>query len=88
MVRQPHEYGVPAHAFSNTIGVTPVINLFRRTFLFGKAALATATNLRRASAQARPQPVDLGAKLTYPFAVPPLHYGYDANEPSIDVHTM
>ena len=63
-------------------------NLFRRTFLFGSAALATATTLRRASAQATPQPVDLGAKLTYPFAVPPLPYGYNANEPSIDAQTM
>jgi len=65
-----------------------VINLFRRTFLFGTAALATATTLRRASAQAMLQPVDLGAKLTYPFTVPPLPYGYDANEPSIDMQTM
>lgn len=65
-----------------------MITLFRRTVLFGAAALATATTLQRAGAAAGAQPVDLGAKLTYPFAVPPLPYAYEANEPSIDVQTM
>ncbi|WP_131196331.1 superoxide dismutase [Lichenihabitans psoromatis] len=65
-----------------------MINPFRRTFLFGTAALATATTLRRASSQAATQPVDFGAKLNYPFAVPPLPYGFDANESSIDAQTM
>ena len=65
-----------------------MIKLFRRTFLLGTAVLATATTLQRASAQAASQPVDLRAKLTYPFSVPPLPYGYDANEPSIDAQTM
>ena len=65
-----------------------MINPFRRTFLLGTAALATATTLRRASAQVTPQPVDLGAKLTYPFAVQALPYVYEANEPSIDKQTM
>ena len=65
-----------------------MINLFRRTFLLGTATLAAAPTLRRASAQATPQAIDLGAKLTYPFAVPPLPYPYEANEPSIDAQTM
>ncbi len=65
-----------------------MIDLFRRTFLLGTAALATATTLRRAGAQTAPQPADLHARLTYPFAVPPLPYSYEANEPSIDRQTM
>ena len=64
-----------------------MINLFRRTFLAGSAALLTAPLVRPAAAQA-PQTVDLGARLTYPFAVPPLPYAYDANEPAVDAQTM
>lgn len=65
-----------------------MMNLFRRTFLLGSAAVATTTTLQRASAQAATHVVDLGAKLTYPFSVPSLPYSYDANEPSIDTLTM
>ena len=65
-----------------------MINLFRRTFLVGSATLAATSTIRRASAATEGQPVDLGAKLLYPFEVPSLPYGYDANEPSIDRQTM
>ena len=34
------------------------------------------------------QEIDVNAVLTYPYAVPPLPYGYDANEPAIDTQTM
>ena len=65
-----------------------MIPIVRRAVLFGSAALALAPALRRARAEAAPQPVDLQARLTYPFAVPPLPYAYNANEPSVDAQTM
>ena len=65
-----------------------MINLFRRTFLIGAAGIATAATMSRVQAQTASQPIDLGARLTYPFVVPPLPYAYDANEPSIDTQTM
>ena len=64
-----------------------MIDLFRRTFLAGSAALLAAPTLRIQAASAA-EPMDLGARLTYPFAVPPLPYAADANEPSIDAQTM
>ena len=64
-----------------------MIDLFRRTFLTGSAALLAAPSLRVRAASAA-EPVDLRARLTYPFAVPPLPYAVDANEPSIDAQTM
>ncbi len=65
-----------------------MINLFRRSFLAGSAALLAAP-LARASATGAPsQPADLGTGLTYPFAVPALPYAYDANEPAVDAQTM
>ena len=66
-----------------------MINLFRRSFLFGASALAAAQFVRSAAAQSTPaEPIDFGAMLKYPFVVPPLPYGYDANEPAIDTLTM
>jgi Fe-Mn family superoxide dismutase len=66
-----------------------MINLFRRSFLFGASALAAAPFVRSAAAQSTPmEAIDFGAMLKYPFVVPPLPYGYDANEPAIDTLTM
>ncbi len=65
-----------------------MIPILRRAVLLGAAALAVAPSIRRAGAQTAPRPVDLGARLTYPFAVPPLPYAYGANEPSVDAQTM
>ena len=66
-----------------------MINLFRRSFLFGAAALGVAPFVKSAAAQTtQTEPIDYGATLKYPFVVPPLPYGYDANEPAIDTQTM
>src|SRR5271167_1397951 len=66
-----------------------MINLLRRSFLFGASALAAAPFVRSAAAQSTPmEEIDFGAMLKYPFVVPPLPYAYDANEPSIDAQTM
>src|SRR5271156_3782127 len=66
-----------------------MINLLRRSFLFGAGALAAAPFVRSAAAQSTPmEAIDFGAMLKYPFVVPPLPYGYDANEPAIDTLTM
>jgi Fe-Mn family superoxide dismutase len=53
-----------------------MLRLSRRTALLGAAAAAT---VRIAPASAQP---------AGPFTVPPLPYGYDANEPHIDTQTM
>ena len=66
-----------------------MINLLRRSFLFGASALTAAPFVRSAAAQSTPmEAIDVGAMLKYPFVVPPLPYGYDANEPAIDTLTM
>jgi superoxide dismutase, Fe-Mn family len=66
-----------------------MINLFRRSFLFGAGALAVAPLIKAAAAQSTPaEAVDFGAVLKYPFVVPPLPYAYDGNEPAIDAQTM
>ncbi len=66
-----------------------MINLFRRTFLFGTGALALAPLLKAAVVQsASVEEINFGAVLTYPYVVPPLPYPYDANEPAIDAQTM
>src|SRR5271169_6302259 len=66
-----------------------MINLFRRSFLLGASALAATPFVRSAAAQSTPmEAIDYGAMLKYPFVVPPLPYGYDANEPAIDTLTM
>jgi superoxide dismutase, Fe-Mn family len=65
-----------------------MINVFRRAFLLGAAALAAAPILKTA-APAAAQAQNAGVQsLTYPYSVPPLGYGYDANEPAIDALTM
>jgi Fe-Mn family superoxide dismutase len=64
-----------------------MINPFRRAFLLGTAGLASllkAAIVQRVEAQE----IDVSAILTYPYVVPPLPYGYDANEPAIDTQTM
>jgi Fe-Mn family superoxide dismutase len=40
------------------------------------------------SSPAFAEEIDPAAKLVYPFSVPALPYGYDANEPAIDTTTM
>jgi Fe-Mn family superoxide dismutase len=66
-----------------------MINLFRRSFLFGAGVLAAAPFVKSAAAQSTPmEAVVNAASPKYPFAVPPLPYGYDANEPAIDTLTM
>src|ERR1700722_19901008 len=66
-----------------------MITLLRRSFLFGASALTAAPFVRSAAAQSTPvEAIDFGAMLKYPFVVPPLPYGYDANEPAIDTLTM
>ena len=66
-----------------------MINLLRRSFLFGASALTAAPFVRSAAAQSTPmEAIDFAAMLKYPFVVPPLPYGYDANEPAIDTLTM
>jgi len=66
-----------------------MINLFRRTFLFGAGALAAAPFVKSAAAQStQTEAIDFAASPKYPFLVPPLPYPYDANEPAIDTLTM
>jgi Fe-Mn family superoxide dismutase len=65
-----------------------MFNPFRRSFLLGVGALAAAPWVKSAAAQSTPEPIDFTATLKYPFAVPPLPYAYDANEPAIDTQTM
>jgi Fe-Mn family superoxide dismutase len=63
-----------------------MIDAFRRGLLIA-AGLVAARPLLRAS-YALAAEVDPTAKLGYPYSVPPLTYGYDANEPAIDTLTM
>ncbi|WP_237478038.1 superoxide dismutase [Lichenibacterium dinghuense] len=70
-----------------------MIPLLRRTVLLGSAALALAPGLRRAraaepAAATPPAPVDVRARLAYPYALPPLPYAYEANAPTVDAETM
>jgi Fe-Mn family superoxide dismutase len=66
-----------------------MIDKFRRAFLLGASALATAASLKVAvPGPARADEIDLNAKLTYPFSVPALPYAYNTNEPAIDALTM
>ena len=67
-----------------------MIEIFRRSFLAGSAAVLAAANVMRGTAPvaAAEQAVDLGVRLTYPFVVPPLPYAYTANEAAIDELTM
>ncbi len=52
--------------------------LSRRAFFTGAVALAASARMRMALAQSAPGP----------FTLPPLGYGFDANEPHIDAQTM
>ena len=66
-----------------------MINLFRRSFMFGAGALAAAPFVKPAAAQSTLKAtIANDAAPKYPFTVPPLPYGYDANEPAIDTLTM
>jgi len=66
-----------------------MIDLFRRGLLLGAGALVAAPALKDlAVSPARAETVDVAASLTYPYAVPPLPYAYDALEPIIDAMTM
>ena len=65
-----------------------MISPVRRAFLFGSAAAALATSLRPAEADGAAPAAALKAPLSYPFAVPALPYGPEANEPWIDAETM
>ena len=66
-----------------------MINLFRRSFLFGAGALAAARFVKPAAAQSTLKAAIVNdAAPKYPFTVPPLPYEYDANEPAIDTLTM
>ena len=66
-----------------------MIDLFRRKFLIG-AGLLSSTPLIGAtlSSPALAAEIDPTARLVFPYAVPPLPYSYDANEPAIDALTM
>jgi len=61
-----------------------MVDLFRRSLLIATGLLA-ARPLLHASIAAE---IDPAAPLVYPYAVPPLTYGYNANEPAIDTLTM
>jgi Fe-Mn family superoxide dismutase len=63
-----------------------MIDLFRRSLLFAAGALAARPLIRLAAAETAP--ADPTAPLAYPYAVPPLPYAYEANEPAIDAMTM
>ena len=67
-----------------------MIQIFRRSFLAGSAAVLAAATVMRGTVQSAvaEQALDLGALLTYPFVVPTLPYAYTANGPSIDELTM
>ncbi len=63
----------------------------RRTLLLGAGALALAGSRFAAQAQTAPVPLppaSAGSPTSYPYALPPLPYAYDKNEPSIDTLTM
>ena len=65
------------------------MHFLRRSFLFGAGALAAAPLLKTAAPRpAFADELDYSATLTYPYAVPPLAYAYDVNEPAIDAMTM
>ena len=63
----------------------------RRTLLLGAGGSLIAG---RVSAQAQtapvpiPPPAPAGSPISYPYALPPLPYAFDRNEPSIDALTM
>ena len=59
-----------------------MLTVHRRVFLQGAAAAAAV------SAMARPTPIWAAESEAGPFKLPPLPYGYDALEPSIDAKTM
>jgi Fe-Mn family superoxide dismutase len=66
-----------------------MIDLFRRKLLVAAGILAAAPAIKSTfSTPALAEEIDLAANLVYPFAVPALPYGYDANEPAIDAMTM
>ncbi len=62
----------------------------RRTLLIGAGGLALAGSRLAAQVQTVPvpPPAPAGSPTAYPYAVPPLSYAYDRNEPSIDTLTM
>jgi Fe-Mn family superoxide dismutase len=64
-----------------------MINPFRRKLVFAATAFAAARPLL-AGAQTPASAPAPSAPLKYPYAVPALGYGYDANEPAIDTLTM
>jgi Fe-Mn family superoxide dismutase len=59
-------------------------NILRRTMLLAGTAGALLAATRRGCAQAVP----VAGGPSYPFTLPPLPYGFSANEPSIDAQTM
>jgi superoxide dismutase, Fe-Mn family len=60
-------------------GDAAMLRLSRRTALFAAAAAGTAALVRASPAS---------AQAAGPFSLPPLPYGFDANEPNIDAQTM
>lgn len=64
----------------------------RRTLLLGAGGLVLAGPRPAAQAQSTPVPIPppapAGSPFSYPYALPPLPYAYDKNEPSIDALTM
>ncbi len=63
--------------------------LVRRTLLLGAGSLLAVPAIHRVSTPAAAAaPLDLASPLAAPYSVPPLRYGYDANEPAIDRQTM
>jgi Fe-Mn family superoxide dismutase len=66
-----------------------MIDRFRRKLLIATGMLAAVPAIRTSfSTPASAAALDPAAQLSYPFAVPALPYGYDANEPAIDALTM
>lgn len=63
-----------------------MVNLIRRRVLLTAGTVAMTSAGRLAGAESTP--FDPSPALGYPYAVPPLMYGYDANEASIDAQTM
>jgi superoxide dismutase, Fe-Mn family len=65
-----------------------MIDLFRRKLLFGIGALSAASAMTASSTSGRADDASSTVRLSYPYSVPSLPYGYDANEPAIDTLTM
>jgi Fe-Mn family superoxide dismutase len=66
----------------------PMTMLTRRTALFATAGSLAAAGLRSRSALAQAASPAAPLAGPGPFTLPPLPYGFDANEPHIDAQTM